>query len=158
MCPSKELKVKINTIPRKGPFRVFQIVQFSCEVEPAQLDNLSYQWKNIENVFGGSNFTEESFNTTLTKDNLRYCWYFCTVYGSNGAVLGSANRLIEVHGKCLATCMISQYKIFLEFYNIIVSIFHASFITPLAPHAGTCIYILIFLPFFMDMFYLGRKT
>ena len=28
--------VRITTIPSKGPFRLQQTVQFSCEVEPAQ--------------------------------------------------------------------------------------------------------------------------
>ena len=108
MCISEGLKVTINTVPRQGPFRIFQTVQFSCEVEPAQSEYLSYQWKTVEHVFGGPSHRGESFNTTFEEVNMRYCWYFCSVYASNGTVLGSANRLVEVHGKSILISITNQ--------------------------------------------------
>ena len=90
--------VRITTIPSKGPFRIQQMVQFSCEVEPAQSGPVIYQWKGVEYINGGSSYSSESFNRTFNTYFLRYCWYFCSV-SLNGTVLGSANKLVEVHGK-----------------------------------------------------------
>ena len=90
--------VRITTIPSKVPFRLQQTVQFSCEVEPAQSGPVIYQLKWVDNVNGGRSYSSESFNRTFYRDALRYCWYFCS--GSlNGTVLGSADKLVEVHGK-----------------------------------------------------------
>ena len=90
--------VKITTIPSKGPFRLLQRVQFTCEVEPAQYGPVTYQWRSVDSVLGGSGYSSESFNKTFYMDALHYCWYFCSVI-LNGTVLGSADKLVELHGK-----------------------------------------------------------
>ena len=90
--------VRISTSPSQGPFRVGQTVQFTCEVDPAQAHPVTYQWRNVERVIGFSSYTSESFNTTYYRDTLRYCRYTCAVT-FNGTVLGSADELVEVHGK-----------------------------------------------------------
>ena len=90
--------VRITTIPSKGPFRLLQIVQFSCEVEPAQSGPVTYQWRSVDFVNGGRSYSSESFNKTFYIYSLHYCWYFCSV-SLNGTVLGSADKLVEVHGK-----------------------------------------------------------
>ena len=90
--------VRITTIPSKGPFRIQQLVQLSCEVEPAQSGPVTYQWWSLDNMYGGSSYSSESFNTTFYIHFLCYCWYFCSV-SLNGTVLGSADKLVEVHGK-----------------------------------------------------------
>ena len=90
--------VRITTIPNKGPFRLLQIVQFSCEVEPALSGAVAYQWKWVDSIDSGTSYFSESFNTTFDFDSLRYCWFFCSV-SFNGTVLGSADKLVEVHGK-----------------------------------------------------------
>ena len=90
--------VRITTIPSKGPFRLQQTVQFSCEVEPAQSGPVTYQWRNVDYIYGGSSYSSESFNRAFYRDFLHYCWYFCSV-SLNGTVLGSADKLVEVHGK-----------------------------------------------------------
>ena len=93
-----ELIVRITTIPSHGPFRLLQRVQFFCEVEPAQSDSITYQWRTVEHVDGGVGYSSESFYTIFPPHYLRYCWYFCSII-VNGTVLGSAEKLIEVHGK-----------------------------------------------------------
>ena len=91
--------VRISTSPSQGPFRVFQTVQFTCEVEPAQALSVTYQWRIAERIYFYYNLSNESFNITYTHWNtLRYCRYICTV-SLNGIVLGSADKLVEVHGK-----------------------------------------------------------
>ena len=45
------LSVRITTIPSKGPFRLQQTVQFSCEVEPAQSGPVTYQWRNVDYIY-----------------------------------------------------------------------------------------------------------
>ena len=90
--------VRIVTIPNKGPFRIQQRVQFTCEVEPAESGPVTYQWKNVYYLYGGTSYSRESFSTTFYEYSLRYCWYFCSV-SLNGTVLGSADKLVEVHGK-----------------------------------------------------------
>ena len=92
------LSVRITTIPSKGPFRLQQTVQFSCEVEPAQSGPVIYQWKWVDNVNGGSSYSSESLNLTFNTYSLHYCWYFCSL-SLNGTVLGSADKLVKVHGK-----------------------------------------------------------
>ena len=90
--------VRITTIPSKGPFKIQQMVQFSCEVEPAQSGPVTYRWRSVDNVNGDRSYSSESFNRTFYIRDLRYCWYFCSV-SLNGTVLGSADKLVEVHGK-----------------------------------------------------------
>lgn len=97
----------ITTIPREGPTRVGRRVQFSCEVEPTESGPMTYQWRTVEYAYGGSTYSSESFNRTYDEYHLRYCWYFCTVT-LRETILGSANKLVEVHGKsnnCKETCM-----------------------------------------------------
>ena len=52
----------------------------------------------MDDVYGGSGYSSKSFNLTVYTYFLRYCWYFCSV-SLNGTVLGSADKLVEVHGK-----------------------------------------------------------
>ncbi len=54
----------------------------------------------MDSIYGGSAYTLQSFNTTFSRRTLRYCWYFCSVL-HNQTVLGSANMLVEVHGKVI---------------------------------------------------------
>ena len=93
--------VKISTSPSQGPFRVGQTVQFTCEVEPAQEHFVTYRWFIVENIYGPHTrtSTSPSFNQPFYYEyTLRYCRYICTV-ALNGIVLGSADKLVEVHGK-----------------------------------------------------------
>ena len=68
--------VRITTISSKGPFRIQQRVQFSCEVEPAQSGPVTYQWRSLDNMYGGSSYSCVIFNRTFYMDFLRYCWCF----------------------------------------------------------------------------------
>ena len=52
----------------------------------------------MNNVNGGSSYSSESFNRTFYRDALHYCWVFFSVI-LNRTVLGSADKLVEVHGK-----------------------------------------------------------
>ena len=91
--------VRISTSPSQGPFRIGQTVQFTCEVEPAQAHPVTYLWRYVDRAYAYYTSTSESFNTTyFSLDNLRYCRYTCTV-ALNGTFLGSADKLVEVHGK-----------------------------------------------------------
>ena len=92
--------VRITTIPGQGPFRFGQIVQFSCMVETAQSTPVTYRWKSVDNVYGGSRYSGDSFNKSFYGNNLRYCWFSCTVT-LNQTLLGSADKFIEVHGKSI---------------------------------------------------------
>ena len=67
--------VRITTIPEHGPFRVGQIVQFTCMAETAQSTPVIYQWRSVENVIGGLKYSGDSFNKTFSAVNLRYCWF-----------------------------------------------------------------------------------
>ena len=94
--------VAIITDPRQGPFRLNQRVNFSCVVEPAPPDNVTYQWRTVEYPYGGRTYTRQNFSRTYYNyDNLHYCWYFCDVL-QNGTVIGSASRIVEVQGKFLS--------------------------------------------------------
>ena len=91
--------VRIITSPSNGPFRVGQTVQFTCEVELALAHPVTYQWRRVDGT-SSQDFTK-SFNRTFYNFNYRYCWYFCTVT-VNGTHVGSADRLVEVHGKLIS--------------------------------------------------------
>ncbi len=92
------LSVRIVTNPRKSPFRIDSRVEFTCEVDPAPTQQLIYKWRTVEKINRASTFTQQSFNRTFSKGTLRYCWYFCSVL-HNQTILGSANKLVEIHGK-----------------------------------------------------------
>ena len=97
--------VRISTSPSQGPFRVYQTVQFTCEVEPAQAHPVTYLWRNVVKVYTYNTRTNESFNETFNSYTLRYYRYTCTV-ALNGTVLGSADKIVEVHGKYhMAKCI-----------------------------------------------------
>ena len=104
-CKPESLEVRISTIPREAPFRIHQRVQFLCEVETAQSDPVVYKWKAVDDISESRNYSGGNFITTYGENSLRYCWYYCTVHDLNGTVLGSSDKLIEVHGKCAVTCM-----------------------------------------------------
>ena len=58
----------------------------------------------MENLYGPS-YSGDSFNKTFYGDNLRYCWFSCTVI-LNQTILGSADKLIEISGKSIkGSCM-----------------------------------------------------
>ena len=92
--------VTIITDPGQGPFRLRQSVNFSCVVEPAPPDSVTYQWRTVEYVYGGSSFTQQNFRRTYYTQYLRYCWYFCEVV-LNQTLVGSASRLVEVTGELM---------------------------------------------------------
>ena len=97
--------IRISTSPSQGPFRIGQTVQFTCEVEPAQARPVTYQWGIVEGIYIYSTRTSESFNITYYDDILRYGRYICTV-ALNETVLGSADKIVEVHGKYhMAKCI-----------------------------------------------------
>ena len=95
---NEEYFVTIMTDPRQGPFRLDQTVDFSCVVEPAPPDSVTYHWRTVESVYGGSTFTQQNFSRTYNYNDLRYCWYFCEVM-LNETLVGSANKLVEVSGE-----------------------------------------------------------
>ncbi len=94
------LSVRIVTNPRNSPFRIDTRVEFTCEVDPAPTQQLIYKWRTVDKSYGGSTYTLPSFNATFSRRTLRYCWYFCSVL-HNQTVLGSANKLVEVHGNVI---------------------------------------------------------
>ena len=73
-------------------------MNFSCVVEPAPPDHVTYQWRSVESIYGGSTSTQQNWPRYYHYDYLHYCWYFCDVL-LNDTVLGSANRIVEVQGK-----------------------------------------------------------
>ena len=69
-------------------------------VETAQSTPLTYQWRAVDYLYRGSTYSGESFNKSFNDYTLRYCWFSCTVT-LNQTLLGSADKLIEVHGKSI---------------------------------------------------------
>ena len=91
--------VTITTQPRQGPFRINQTVQFSCSVHPTPPGNLTYQWRTVEYGYG-STYTQQQIIAYYRRDNLHYCYYYCEVF-ADGAVVGSASRIVEVLGELM---------------------------------------------------------
>ena len=81
-------------------------------VETAQSTPLTYQWRSVEHFFGGLKYSGDSFNKSFNGyrilGTLRYCWFFCTVT-LNQTLLGSADKLIEVHGKSITGMSARSY-------------------------------------------------
>ena len=97
--------VRITTIPSHGPFKLQQTVQFFCNVEPTRSTLVTYRWRSVEHLYGQSSYSGDSFNKTFYGYNLRYCWFSCIVT-LNQTILGSADKLIEIHGKSIkGSCM-----------------------------------------------------
>lgn len=71
-------------------------------IEPMPPGPVTYQWRMVENPYGGSR-TLQNFSRTFYEDDLHYCYYYCEVV-LNGTLVGSASRIIEVQGKVIPTC------------------------------------------------------
>ena len=52
-------------------------------------------------MHGGTSYAQQSFIKTFSSRTIRYCWYFCSVEYINQTVLGSTNKLVEIHGKVI---------------------------------------------------------
>ena len=90
---------RISTLPPKGPYRVGQTVQFSCEVDIKQ--NFSVTWDVFATVYGHTTRYDRQFNWTFWHDNaLHYNLFFCTVV-ANGTAIDRAKKVIEVQGKAM---------------------------------------------------------
>ena len=104
MCTGDEVySVTIITSPSQGPYRLSQIVNFSCLIEPTPPDLVTYQWRVLDNVGGGStlggqNISRYSSSSSYIYPYLHYCWYSCEV-SYNQALLGSSRKIIEIHGE-----------------------------------------------------------
>ncbi len=104
MCIDLGLCVEINstrisTLPPKGPYRVGQTVQFSCEVDIKQ--NFSVTWDVLAHVYGHTTRYGRRFNWTFSYDiTLHYNLFFCTVV-ANGTAIDRAKKVIEVQGKAM---------------------------------------------------------
>ena len=74
-------------------------MQFTCEVDSLPTENLTFQWRSVEDVYDGSSYSGQSFNKTFTsRFTLRYVWFFCSVLRNN-IQLASADKIVEFHGK-----------------------------------------------------------
>ena len=74
-------------------------MQFTCEVDYLPTENLTYQWRSVEDTYGGSSYSGQSFNKTFTGSHiLRYVWFFCSIF-RNTAKLASSDKIVEIHGK-----------------------------------------------------------
>ena len=95
-----EYTVSIITDPRQGPFRIDQTVQFSCQVDPTPLGNVSYQWRNLDSNYVGYSGNHQNFSRDYDIRDLLflYSYYFCEV-SVNETLVGSATRIVEVQGE-----------------------------------------------------------
>ena len=93
--------VTITTQPRQGPFRTGLRVHFSCSVHPTPPGDLTYQWRTVEYVSGGSIYTKQHFNKTYYERYLHFCYYYCEVF-ADGTVVGSTSRIVEVLGELMS--------------------------------------------------------
>ena len=101
MCTDATVySVTIVTNPNKGPFKIYQAVQFSCLVEPTPPEPVTYQWSTVERFYRGSTYNSQSFNTSYSFYSLRYCWYSCQVF-QNQTLIGSSDKFVEVQGEFL---------------------------------------------------------
>jgi len=91
--------VSIVTEPRQGPFRIGQVVQFLCLIEPTPPDPVIYQWSYVEEIFSSGSSTQQNISRTFGEEYLRYCWYFCEVSINKSLSIGSDSKLIELYGK-----------------------------------------------------------
>ena len=101
-----EYSVTITTNPSQEPFKIGQNVQFSCFIEPAPPEPVTYRWKAVGEYnpldFGTRTSNQQNISATYNYNlgTLHYCWYFCQVF-MNQTLIGSSSKLIEVHGKLL---------------------------------------------------------
>ncbi len=91
--------IRISTLPPKGPYRVGQTVQFSCEVDTQQ--NVTITWNVLAVNYRRTARHGSSFNWTFSRDyTIHYCLFYCTGV-ANGSVIGRARRVVEVQGKTI---------------------------------------------------------
>ena len=117
MCTGDEVySVTIITSPSQGPFRISQIVNFSCLIEPTPPDLVTYQWRVLDNAGGGSTSSSQNISRyyRFYSYYLHYCWYSCEV-SRNQTLLGSSRRVIEVHGELQIQLATASWFINLSF-------------------------------------------
>ena len=93
--------MQIITVPSQGPFKLDQQVQFSCVIDPTPPDPVTFQWRRLTDVYGGSTYTQQSFNATYSSHypyQLPYCYYSCEVL-MNQTVIGSTRKIIQLQGE-----------------------------------------------------------
>ena len=91
---------RIVTEPsQEGPFRIGRHVLFSCQIEPAPPEPVTYQWRYVEHSNGVQCTPQQIIRTIYRyRYSLHHCYYYCEVL-MNGSLVGSASRIIEVQGK-----------------------------------------------------------
>ena len=101
MCTDNTVySVMIVTNPSEGPFKIAQIVRFSCLVEPTPPEPVTYKWSIMENYYGGSTYSSQNFTRYYYYHSLKYCWYSCQVF-QNQTLIGSSDKFVEVQGEFL---------------------------------------------------------
>ena len=109
--------MQIITVPSQGPFRLGQTVQFSCLIDPIPPDPITYQWRMVEDYYGGTS-SQQNFSRTYSIYSNGYmpqCYYSCEVL-VNQTVLGSTSTLVELQGKL--DPMYSCVVVFCKWYII----------------------------------------
>ena len=104
---------RILTEPSQGPFRMERQVLFSCQIEPLPPAPVTYQWRYLEDRFGGRS-TGQNITRTYYEMSLHYCYYYCEVL-MNGSLVGSASRIIELQGVLATYC--NCYRLIVCFFQ-----------------------------------------
>ena len=98
----EEYNVVITTKPASGPFLVNQEIEFTCYVDPAPPEPVTFSWDAVKEANGTTTLrSQSSVNTTSYTPqykDLHISWFFCKVF-SNGRRVGVGRKRIEFHGK-----------------------------------------------------------
>ena len=95
----KEYDVTVVTDPPCGPFLVGSEIEFTCHVDPAPPETVTYSWHAVKDAYGPTTFSGHNTTRRYTPNyrDLHFSWFFCKVF-SNGTLIDVGRRRVEIHG------------------------------------------------------------
>ena len=99
---SEEYNVVITTEPASRAFLVNQEIEFTCYVDPAPPEPVTFSWNAVKDANRATTLrSRSSVNTTSYTPqyrDLHISWFFCKVF-SSGTQVGVGRKRMEFHGK-----------------------------------------------------------
>ena len=90
--------VTVITDPPNGPFLINNMIDFTCHVDPAPPEPVTYSWHAVKDANGPTTLSgQNTTRYTPSSRDLHFSWFFCKVF-SSGTLLGVGRRMIEIHG------------------------------------------------------------
>ena len=95
----EEYDVTMVTDPPKGLFLVGNEIEFTCYVDPAPSEPVTYSWHAVKDTDGPTILSGHTNTIRYTPNyrDLHFSWFFCKMF-ANGKLIDVGRRRVEFHG------------------------------------------------------------